>query len=146
VGIDEFLRLPLVARLAVNGRDGPTSRPVWFLYEDGAIWWLTGSSYSQLERFLEDDPRVSLVVDMCDHVTGQVLAVTASGNAVVHPFDEKKAIRKLSKYLGLDLNRWPDRFRGALTDPTTRLVALTPGRPLKLRDLSYTPTDRAVSD
>jgi nitroimidazol reductase NimA-like FMN-containing flavoprotein (pyridoxamine 5'-phosphate oxidase superfamily) len=137
VNIEEFLGMPLVARLAVAGRSGPTIRPVWFLYEDDSFWWLTGSSYSQLETLLAVDPRVSLVVDTCDLITGQVLAVTASGMAEIHPFDRERTIRKLSKYLGADLENWPDRFKGALTDPTTKLVSLKPKRRLILRDLSF---------
>ena len=38
--VDEFLALPLTARLATNG---PTVRPVWYLWEGGSFWILTGS-------------------------------------------------------------------------------------------------------
>lgn len=140
MNVSEFLAQPLVARLAVTGRDGhPTVRPVWFLYEDETFWWLTGSSYSRLQDMLASDPRVSLVVDSCDLVTGQVLAVTASGKAVVHAFDRKRAIRKLLKYLGPTTELWPSRFQNALTDSTTRLVSLHPTHDLVLRDMSYDP-------
>ena len=62
--VPEFLAQPLVARLAVTGKDGhPTVRPVWFLFEDKTFWWLTGSSYSRLQDLLAIDPRVALVVD-----------------------------------------------------------------------------------
>jgi hypothetical protein len=37
--VDAFLREPLTARLATGG---PTVRPVWFLWEEGAFWVLTG--------------------------------------------------------------------------------------------------------
>jgi Pyridoxamine 5'-phosphate oxidase len=142
VQVEEFLKLPLVARVAVAGPAGPTVRPVWFLYEDGTFWWLTGSSYSRLGDLLAADARVSLVVDSCDLRTGQVLAVTASGVATVHPFDARLTTRKLTKYLGPDVEHWPAMFRGAFDDPTTRLVALRPRRPLRLRDMSYPPPPR----
>jgi len=142
VRVEEFLKLPLVARVAAAGPAGPTVRPVWFLYEDGTFWWLTGSSYSRLGDLLAADPRVSLVVDSCDLRTGQVLAVTASGVATVHPFDAALTTRKLTKYLGPDAGHWPDMFRGTFDDPTTRLVALRPGHPLRLRDMSYAPPPR----
>jgi len=138
--VSDFLNKPLIARLAVSGPNGPTVRPVWFLFEDGTFWWLTGSSYSRLEALLEADARVSLVIDTCDLVTGQVLALTVSGVAEVHPFDRHRAIRKLSKYLGAEQYGWPERFREALTDPTTRMVSLRPNRQLKLRNLSYQPS------
>ena len=137
--VEEFLRLPLVARVAAAGPAGPTVRPVWFLYEDGTFWWLTGSSYSRLGDLLAADARVSLVVDSCDLSTGQVLAVTASGIATVRPFDAGLTTRKLTRYLGPDVGHWPAMFRGTFDDPTTRLVALRPRHPLTLRDMSYTP-------
>jgi hypothetical protein len=37
--VEAFLAQPLTARVAAAG---PTVRPVWFLWEDGAFWWLTG--------------------------------------------------------------------------------------------------------
>lgn len=137
--ISEFLAQPLVARLAVTGKDGhPTVRPVWFLFEDQTFWWLTGSSYSRLQDLLAIDPRVSLVVDSCDLITGRVLAVTARGRAVVHALDPQRAARKLTKYLG-PAQPWPSKFQGVLTDPTARLVSLRPAHGLVLRDLSYDP-------
>jgi nitroimidazol reductase NimA-like FMN-containing flavoprotein (pyridoxamine 5'-phosphate oxidase superfamily) len=143
VDVSEFLARPLVARLAVTGEDGhPTVRPVWFLFEDQTFWWLTASSYSRLQDLLAIDPRVALVVDSCDLSTGQVLAVTARGQAVVHALDPQRAVRKLTKYLGPAAGLWPGRFQDALTDPTTRLVSLQPAHDLVLRDLSYDPPSR----
>ncbi len=62
--VDAFLAQPLTARLATIGRDGPAVRPVWFLWEDGCFWWLTGP-WSQLDRQLASDPQVTLLVDTC---------------------------------------------------------------------------------
>jgi GNAT superfamily N-acetyltransferase len=138
VDLAEFLDRPLVARLAINGAGGrPTVRPVWFLYQDESFWWLTGSSYSQLGALLALDARTSLVIDTCDLSTGEVLAVTANGVAVVRPFDAERATRMLSRYLGLDVRQWPAKFTAVFTDPTSRLVELRPDRPLRLRDLSF---------
>jgi nitroimidazol reductase NimA-like FMN-containing flavoprotein (pyridoxamine 5'-phosphate oxidase superfamily) len=140
VDVEQFLSQPLVARLAVTGKDGyPTVRPVWFLFEDERFWWLTGSSYSRLRDLLAIDRRVSLVVDSCDLITGQVLAVSARGEAVVHALDSQRAVRKLTKYLGPARELWPSRFKDAFTDPTTRLVSLQPSHQLVLRDMSFEP-------
>jgi nitroimidazol reductase NimA-like FMN-containing flavoprotein (pyridoxamine 5'-phosphate oxidase superfamily) len=79
--VDRFLEQPLVARVATNG---PTVRPVWFLWEDGAFWWLTGS-WSRLAERLRADPAVALVVDTCDVVTGSVRQVQARGDAEICP-------------------------------------------------------------
>ncbi len=37
--VDAFLMQPLVALASA----GPSVRPVWFLWEEGAFWWITGS-------------------------------------------------------------------------------------------------------
>ncbi len=71
--VDDFLARPLVARVALNGPSGPTVRPVWFLFEDGVLWWLTGS-YSQVGEWLEADSRVAVVIDECNLETGEVRA------------------------------------------------------------------------
>ena len=131
--VEEFLARPLVARLATNG---PTVRPVWFLWEDGAFWWITGT-YAKLPGRLAADPEVALVIDTCNLDSGKVLQVTASGVAEVVAMEPERATRKLTRYLGPDLDTWPERFRGALTDPGARLAKLIPRRPLRIVDQSF---------
>lgn len=140
--VAKFLAQPLVARVAVTTPSGPSVRPVWFLHEEGLFWWFTGSSYSRLGAFLDADDRAALVVDRCDLATGQVVAVTVTGRATVRPFDHDRAVRKLTKYLGADIDRWPERFQAVLADETAALVALEPRRAPRLRDLSFEPVDQ----
>jgi nitroimidazol reductase NimA-like FMN-containing flavoprotein (pyridoxamine 5'-phosphate oxidase superfamily) len=135
--LDSFLRQPLVARVATAG---PTVRPVWFLWEDGAFWWITGS-FSVLPDRLRTDPAVALVVDTYDQRSGTVLQVTVSGDALVVDMDRDRAVRKLSRYLGEDVDRWPGRFRAVLTDPDARLVKLLPRRRPRLVDMSFRPDE-----
>ena len=135
--VDDFLAQPLVARVATNG---PAVRPVWFLWEDGAFWWLTGS-WSRLAEHLRDDPTVALVIDTCDLVTGQVRQVQAWGDAEVVPFDAARARRKLRRYLGDDPTQWDqDRFGvtedGMAGSEQTAFIRLAPTR-LAARDLSF---------
>jgi Pyridoxamine 5'-phosphate oxidase len=130
-----FLARPLVARVAATG---PSVRAVWFLWEDGAFWWLTGG-WSRLPSILKADPRVALVVDSCDLATGEVLQVGAEGEAEIYQLDLGRARRLLERYLGADRSRWPQRFaHGTFDDPATRLIRLEPSR-LRARDLSYEP-------
>lgn len=137
--VDEFLAQPLVARVATNG---PTVRPVWFLWEDGAFWWLTGS-WSRLAEHLRDDSVVALVIDTCDLATGTVRQVQAWGDAEVVSFDADRAQRTLRRYLGDDPTRWDqERFGvtevGVAGSEQTAFVRLVPAR-LAARDLSFAP-------
>ncbi|WP_253266146.1 pyridoxamine 5'-phosphate oxidase family protein [Streptomyces sp. 6-11-2] len=130
--VNEFLSRPLVAKVATNG---PEVRPVWFLWEEGAFWWLTGS-YSRMELILAKDPRVAIVVDTCDLSASEVLSVTCQGVADVVPLDRTRAVRKLTRYLGPE-NLWPVRFSAPLDDPKTKMIRFVPDRPPRLRDRSW---------
>jgi Pyridoxamine 5'-phosphate oxidase len=131
--LDAFLAQPLVARVAARG---PSILAVWFLWEDGAFWWLTGG-WSRLSATLKADPSVALVVDTCDLATGDVLELSAEGEAEIYQLDSGRARRLLRRYLGADESRWPERFKsGTFHDPTTRLIRLEPTR-VRARDLSY---------
>jgi len=132
--LERFLGRPLVARVATNG---PTVRPVWYLWEEQTFWWLSGG-WSRLASILQRDPRAALVVDSCDLQTGEVLQVTATGTVEQLAFDAERARRWGRRYLGPDERSW-GRFRhGVFEDATTRFMRLSPAR-LRARDLSYDP-------
>ncbi|WP_327657840.1 pyridoxamine 5'-phosphate oxidase family protein [Streptomyces sp. NBC_00483] len=136
--VDTFLRQPLTARLATSG---PTVRPVWFLWEDGAFWVLTGP-WARLFDRVKDDPHVALVVDECDVATGRVQQVIARGRAELVPFDVPRGRRKLVRYLGADEALWDERFVDYLYDePSERGTMWLKLRPTSLtaKDLSYVP-------
>jgi hypothetical protein len=133
--VDAYLEQPLVARVATAGRAGPTVRPIWYLWEEGAFWWLTGG-WSSLPQLLDRDPRVALVIDSCDLSSGEVLQVSASGVAELRPFESERARRWGRRYFGPNERHWR-RFRvGVFDDPSTRFVVLEPGK-LRARDLSF---------
>jgi nitroimidazol reductase NimA-like FMN-containing flavoprotein (pyridoxamine 5'-phosphate oxidase superfamily) len=133
--LDSFLARPLVARVATIGRDGPTIRPVWYVWEEQRFWWLTGS-WSSVERQLRRDPRVALVVDSYDAESGEIRQVIARGPAHLAPFDPERARRWGRRYMGPEESDW-GRFReGVFENPSTRFVALEPAS-LVARDLSF---------
>jgi nitroimidazol reductase NimA-like FMN-containing flavoprotein (pyridoxamine 5'-phosphate oxidase superfamily) len=134
--LDGFLARPLVARVAAGG---PTIRPVWFLWEDGAFWWVTGE-WSNLPKILDRDPNVALAIDSCDLGTGETLQVIVKGTAEVVPFDAERARRKFTRYLGPHEDRWdPELRKDTFETPTTRLVKVVP-QTLRARDVSYKPS------
>ncbi|MEU7024216.1 pyridoxamine 5'-phosphate oxidase family protein [Streptomyces sp. NPDC046203] len=134
--IDAFLSRPLTAHVAT---DGPTVRPVWFVWEEGAFWILTGP-WTRLFHRVSADPRIALVVDVCDVATGLVRQVVARGRAELVPFDVARGRRTLVRYLGPDESRWDPRFVHYLyDDPKVRgtvWLRLVPSS-LTARDLSY---------
>ncbi|GAB2896578.1 pyridoxamine 5'-phosphate oxidase family protein [Streptomyces mayteni] len=134
--VDDFLSRPLTARIATSG---PTVRPVWFLWEDGAFWILTGP-WARLAARVAEDPAVALVVDECDLATGLVRQVIARGRAELLPFDVARGRRKLGRYLGADEAAWDERFVRYLHDDPdargTRWLRLRPAS-LVAKDLSY---------
>jgi nitroimidazol reductase NimA-like FMN-containing flavoprotein (pyridoxamine 5'-phosphate oxidase superfamily) len=137
--LEAFLARPLVARVATAG---PTVRPVWYLWEEQAFWWLTGP-WSRLASILRQDPEIAVVVDTCDLRSGEVLQVVARGSAEILPLDEGRARRKLRRYLGPDEAAWNRRFvAGTFGDPSVRLVRVAP-RSLRARDLSFRPAPGA---
>lgn len=78
----------------------PRCDPVWFLWEDGAFWWITGA-YTKLPERLAQDPEVAIVIDTCDLDTGAVVQVMATGAAQVVPDGSGPGdMRKLVRYLG----------------------------------------------
>lgn len=133
--VDAFLALPLVARVATSA---PSIRPVWYLWEDQAFWWLTGP-WSKLPQHLADDPAVAVVVDTCDVHTGQTRQVSASGRAELVAADPARTERKLRRYLGPDPGRWDERFRAYLDRDDAAMVRLAPAR-LMAQDLSFRPS------
>jgi nitroimidazol reductase NimA-like FMN-containing flavoprotein (pyridoxamine 5'-phosphate oxidase superfamily) len=140
--IDAFLNRPLTARLASVGRHGPAVRPIWYLWEHGSFWWLTGP-WGALAAQLEEDPRVALVVDTCDTARGDVKQVRARGRAALRPYDAARAHRKLTRYLGNDPSTW-DRSRSgrSSTNRVPRCGSSGPKR-LRARDLSFDPSPAA---
>ncbi|GGS44394.1 pyridoxamine 5'-phosphate oxidase family protein [Streptomyces violaceus] len=134
--VDAFLRRPLTARLATNG---PTVRPVWFLWEEDAFWVLTGP-WARLFDRVRADPRLALVVDECDTATGLVRQVIARDRAELVPFDGGRGRRKLVRYLSADEERWDERFVHYLhDDPARRGTVWLRLRPSSLvaHNLSY---------
>ncbi len=137
--VDQFLGQALTARIATSG---PTIRPVWYLWEGGAFWVLTGP-WARLLSQVQQDPEVALVVDVCELGSGLVRQVIARGRVDILPFDIPRGRRKLTRYLGPDESKWDRRFvHYLLDDPPDRgtvWLKMVP-RSLVAKDLSYLPS------
>jgi PPOX class probable F420-dependent enzyme len=128
--VSEFLTRRLLGRLATASSEGqPHVVPVWFLWEDGAVWI---SSYRSTRKVIdiERNDKCALVVDIENAVDG-LTAVALEGRAEVisAPTDDAKQRieRVYIKYLGpegvfeMDPQTW-------LNSPENILIKLTPTR------------------
>jgi hypothetical protein len=137
--LDEFLSRPLFAFLGTSAPKGPRVSPVWFLWEDGAMWIIADRCTDSFPHRVEADPRCALSIVDFDRRTGLVHHVGVRGEASVCRFDEQRARRLLRRYLGPDEAAWDNgRFGPPVGGPDTVLVRITPVTVVS-RDQSYRP-------
>jgi nitroimidazol reductase NimA-like FMN-containing flavoprotein (pyridoxamine 5'-phosphate oxidase superfamily) len=136
VDVDELLARPLFAHLATASADGPRESPVWFLWEDDAIWIIGSRRTDTFPARLERDPRCAIGIVDFDREEGLVHHVGMRGRATIEEFDRERARRLLSRYLGGKAETWDRRFRDTLGDPDNLFVRFVP-ETMVARDQSY---------
>jgi hypothetical protein len=125
---DVLLALPLMANLATISDDGPRNAPVWFLWEDAALWML-GSEGSSSVRRLARDPRCAVEIVHYDNARGILAHLGLRGRATVGPMESPRFRRLLGKYLGPHEARWNAWFVdniARIDDPEGRLIRFDP--------------------
>jgi hypothetical protein len=135
VELDEFLARPLFGHLATASEQGPRESPVWFLWEDGAIWIIGSRRTDTFPARLERDSRCAIGIVDFDRERGLVHHVGMQGTATIEAFDPHRARRLLGRYLGGTSDSWDPRFRDTLADPDNLFVRFVPERPVE----SYEP-------
>jgi len=131
--LDEFLGRPLFAHLSTVSADGPRESPVWFLWEDTAIWIIGGESFP---RNIQRESRVAIGFVDFNPVSGMLHHVGMRGTAEVLPYKQETARRIIQKYCG-PADSWDRRFDdirfGTCTLPTIRFLPTK----VVMRDQSY---------
>jgi Pyridoxamine 5'-phosphate oxidase len=69
--MDEFLARPLFAHLATASPDGPRESPVWFLWEDGALWIIASRVDDSFPARIERAARCAIGIVDFDRCTGK---------------------------------------------------------------------------
>jgi hypothetical protein len=136
VELDEFLARPLFAHLATASDEGPRDSPVWFLWEDGAVWIIGSRRRDTFPGRLEREPRCAVGIVDFDREWGLVAHVGMRGLATIEPFDPDRAYRLLARYLGASTAGWDPRFRDTLDDADNLFVRFVP-ETVVARDQSY---------
>lgn len=132
--LESALERPLFCYLAQAIDAGPRLSPLWFLWEDEALWIIARTDRSYLERTKRRPQTAVAIVDF-DRRTGRVEHIGMRGTASVEPYDPDRAQRLLAKYLGDERSEWPDGFVG-LSPDDYRLIRFDP-ETVVARDQSY---------
>lgn len=126
---EAVLRKPLMATLATVSADGaPRAAPVWFLWEDGALW-MPGDAGTSSVRRLGRDARAAVEIVDFDRAAGRLLHLGLRGRAEVLPMAPDRFRRLLARYLGPDeaaWNPWFIREIARIDSPEGRLIRLAP--------------------
>jgi nitroimidazol reductase NimA-like FMN-containing flavoprotein (pyridoxamine 5'-phosphate oxidase superfamily) len=137
VDVPEFLSRPLFAFLATVSESGPRVSPVWFLWEDGALWVIGNRRTDTFPARIERDPRCAVAIVDFDRNRGVVHHVGLRGRATVEPFEKERAKQLLARYLGEHEDQWDQvRFKESLEDPDNVFVRFEP-ETVVARDQSY---------
>jgi SAM-dependent methyltransferase/nitroimidazol reductase NimA-like FMN-containing flavoprotein (pyridoxamine 5'-phosphate oxidase superfamily) len=132
--IDSFLTKPLVGHLATYGAAGPCETPVWFLWEDGALWMIASSESGFVKRLREDSRAAIGIVDF-DVNRGYLRHVGFRGSVAIEPMDAPRRERLVRRYLG-DETQWSAWFRQSVVERQDVLLKFVPQTAVA-RDQSY---------
>ena len=123
-----LLNRPLMANLATVTTDGaPRNAPMWFIWEEDAIWLLGSTGASSVRRIAENPQCAIEVVDF-DTEAGILLHLGLRGSATIESMSPDRFKRLLRKYLGVEenWNAWFIENIARINDPDGRLIRLKP--------------------
>jgi Pyridoxamine 5'-phosphate oxidase len=132
--IDAFLTRPLFAHLATVGEEGPYETPVWFAWEDNALW-LIASRGSSFPKRLQVDCRASIGIVDFDLQRGFLQHVGMRGTTQVVGMDPDRLRRLLVRYLGPE-PQWNPWFKANVIDHQDIMIRFDP-LTVVARDQSY---------
>ena len=124
----EVLVKPLMAILSTPSPEGPRSAPVWYHWEDGALWMLSGEGASSVRR-IEADPSCAVEIVDYDNAAGVLRHLGLRGRAEIRASDPDRFRRLLDRYLDADPRRWNAWFVrevARIEDPAGRMIRLAP--------------------
>ena len=131
----DLLTRPLFAHLATASDEGPRESPVWFLWEEGALWVIGNYKTDTFPKRVEREPRCAVGVVDFDPATGLVQHAGFRGRASLTPHDPERMERLLGRYMG-ERDAWDPRFVEILDDADYIFVRFEP-ETVVVRDQSY---------
>ncbi|MEM1273554.1 MAG: pyridoxamine 5'-phosphate oxidase [Pseudomonadota bacterium] len=125
---DRLLHQPLMVMLGTRCAAGPRIAPMWFLWEDGALWMPSDHGASSVARLQHDRMVAAEIVDF-DAQAGVLLHLGLRGRAEVGAMEQDRFRRLLAKYLGPrsgDWNPWFIENVARIEDPDGCFIRLIP--------------------
>jgi hypothetical protein len=138
VDVEEFLTRPLFGHLSTTSEDGPRDSPVWFLWEERALWIIGSIHTDTFPARIARDARCAVGIIDFDRESGRVEHVGLRGRATVEPFDAGRAQRLLTRYLGTNQSAWDERFLHTLNGQDQEVLVRFVPETAVARDVSYT--------
>ncbi|MGE4251121.1 MAG: pyridoxamine 5'-phosphate oxidase [Parvibaculaceae bacterium] len=139
----EILIKPLMAHLATGSPESPRDSPLWFLWEDGAVW-LVGNSDDSFPARLLAEPRCAIGIVDFDIARGILRHVGIRGHADILAMDGARLLRLLERYLGPESAEWNTWFRTEIIQPLDLMIRITPAS-IVAREMSYFKTGPAIA-
>jgi hypothetical protein len=133
--VEDVLSRPLFAHLSTASDEGPRDSPVWFLWEDGALWVIGNRKTDSFPVRIAREPRCAVGVVEFDPSNGLVRHVGFRGRAYLEPHDAERMKRLLRRYMGEQAD-WDSRFVEILDDEDYGFVRFVPEKAVA-RDQSY---------
>lgn len=133
--LEDVLSRPLMAHLATASAEGPRDSPVWFLWEDGVMWFVA-RSVDRFPKRIRETPKCSVGVVDFNLQRGTLRHVGMRGTAEVAPVDKARLHRLLARYLGEDPEGWSSTFTRGVIDKLDLMVRFRPTS-IVARDQSY---------
>ncbi len=133
--LDRLLARPLFAHLSTASVSGPRDSPVWFLWEDEALWMIGNYKTDSFPKRIDRDSRCAVGIVDFDASRGMAQHAGFRGRARLEGHDRDRMKRLLRRYLGEEED-WDARFVEILDDRDyvfVRFVAET----VVVRDQSY---------
>ena len=134
VPLDDFLDRPLFCFLAQQSAGGARVSPLWFHWEDGAVWIIARTDRSYADRVREFPESALAVVDF-DPLSGRVEHVGMRGTATLEDWDPDRARALLEPYCGPDEDDWDPMFKPDVSEGKA-LIRFEP-ETVVARDQSY---------
>ncbi len=123
--IDLILKKPLMAHLSTVEDGEPRDSPVWFLWEEGAVWVFGTTKDSFISR-LKKEPRCAIGIVDFDLEKGTLLHVGIRGTSSTHDVNNELLQHFLKKYLGQNSKEWNQWFIENIVAPLNQMVHITP--------------------